>query len=258
MNTSTAVAIRPTVSDGQGVYDADELLYPDSDGKPMSDNTIQYRWIVTIKGNLDLLYKDRPDVFVAGDLLWYAVKEDSKLRQSPDVLVAVGRPKTDRGSYRQWEENGVPPQVVFEILSPGNRVGEMTRKFEFYDRYGVEEYYMYDPKDGDLSVWMRGSGETGEGENRLRAVNWQDEYVSPILGTRFVPHMNADMEIFYPDGRRFLTLQEMDEARERAEANAQRAEANAQRAEAERDSAVARAERLALRLRELGIDPDGA
>ncbi|MBC7805062.1 MAG: Uma2 family endonuclease [Akkermansiaceae bacterium] len=251
MNTSTAVAIRPTVPIGHGVYDADELLYPDSDGRPMSDNTIQYRWIVTIKENLDLLYKDRSDVFVAGDLLWYAVKEDSKLRQSPDVLVAVGRPKMDRGSYRQWEENGVPPQVVFEIMSPGNRAGEMTRKFEFYDRYGVEEYYIYEPKDGDLSVWMRGSGETGDGENRLRAVNWQDEHVSPILGIRFVPHMDADMEIFYPDGRRFLTLQQMDDARERAEANAQRAEA-------ERDSAVARAERLAIRLRELGIDPDEA
>ena len=57
-------------------------------------------------------------------------------------------PRGDRGSYKQWEEGGIAPQVVFEVLSPGNRAGEMRRKFQFYQRYGVEEYYIYDPDDG--------------------------------------------------------------------------------------------------------------
>ncbi len=52
---------------------SDDLLYPCSDGKPMADSTIQYRWIVTIKENVDLLFQDDPLVFVAGDLLWYPV-----------------------------------------------------------------------------------------------------------------------------------------------------------------------------------------
>jgi hypothetical protein len=33
-----------------------DLLYPDSDGKPMADNTEQYRWIVLIKENLEILF----------------------------------------------------------------------------------------------------------------------------------------------------------------------------------------------------------
>ncbi len=33
-----------------------ELIYPDSDGQPMSDNTKQFRWIVLIKENLEILY----------------------------------------------------------------------------------------------------------------------------------------------------------------------------------------------------------
>ena len=37
------------------------------------------------------------------------------------AMVVFGRPKGYRGSYRQWEEGGIAPQVVFEILSPGNR-----------------------------------------------------------------------------------------------------------------------------------------
>ncbi len=255
-------------------------MFPDSDGKPMSDNTIQYRWIVTIKGNLDLLYKDTPDVFVAGDLLWYAKHEEGTPRQAPDVMVVFGRLKGDRGSWQPWKENDTTPQVVFEIMSPSNRAGEMTRKFEFYDRYGVDEYYIYDPKDGDLSIWVRSTGDAAVdgaanpgavSQNRLRAVNYQDEYTSPLMGVRFAPRHNAEMTIWYPDGRRFLTMDETDAAREqaeaearraeanaqRAEANAQRAEANAQRAEAERDSAGARADRLAAKLSELGVDPDG-
>src|SRR5437016_2428062 len=95
--------------------------YPDSDGQPMADNTLQYEYITLIKGGLDIVFADVADVFVAGDLLWYAVEGEPTIRQAPDVLVAFGRPKGYRGSYRQWEEDNIPPQVVFEILSPGNR-----------------------------------------------------------------------------------------------------------------------------------------
>ena len=31
-----------------------EIIYPDSDGQPMADNTKQFRWIVTIKENLEI------------------------------------------------------------------------------------------------------------------------------------------------------------------------------------------------------------
>lgn len=50
------------------------IIYPTSDGKPMADNTRQFRWIVTIQGGIDALFRDDPNVFVAGDLLWYPVE----------------------------------------------------------------------------------------------------------------------------------------------------------------------------------------
>lgn len=99
-----------------------EIIYPDSDGQPIADNTKQFSWIVVIKENLDLLFADNPDVFVAGDLLWYPVEGDKTIRVAPDALVAFGRPKGDRGSYKQWVEDNIAPQVVFEILSPGNTI----------------------------------------------------------------------------------------------------------------------------------------
>ncbi|NEP85267.1 MAG: Uma2 family endonuclease, partial [Okeania sp. SIO3B3] len=97
-----------------------EIVYPDSDGQPMADNTIQFRWITVIHYNLAWLFADNNQVFVAGDLLWYPVENHRKLRQAPDVMVVFEVPKGDRGSYQQWKENNIAPQVVFEILSPGN------------------------------------------------------------------------------------------------------------------------------------------
>ena len=119
-----------------------DLLYPDSDGKPMADNTEQYRWIVLIKENLEILFANNDNVLIAGDLLWYPVRSRLIAPTAPNVMVALGRPKQKRRSYRQWQEDNIPPQVVFEILSYSNDTKEMDRKLEFYDTYGVEEYYM--------------------------------------------------------------------------------------------------------------------
>src|SRR5262249_9522600 len=116
---------------------AERIVYPDSDGRPMADNTEQFRWIVVLRDNLDAFLPD----FVAGDLLGDPVEGHRKIRVAPDVLVAGGGPKGRRGSYRQWEEDGVTPQVVFEVLSPDNTPAEMALKLAFYDQHGVREYY---------------------------------------------------------------------------------------------------------------------
>jgi Uma2 family endonuclease len=92
-----------------------------------------FSWIVKIKENLEILFANDPNVFVAGDLLWYPVEGSNNIKRAPDAMTVFGRPKGYRGSYQQWLEDNIAPQVVFEILSPGNRLAEMTAKFEFYD-----------------------------------------------------------------------------------------------------------------------------
>src|SRR4051812_22959065 len=184
-----------------------DVQYPDSDGQPMSDNTVQFRWITTIQGNLDVLFRDRPDVFVAGDNLIYPVQGDPTVRQAPDVYVAFGRPKGDRGSYKVWEEGGTFPQVVFEVWSPGNQPGDLTRKRKFYRTYGAEEYYAYDPDTNELEGWVRVGG-------RFDEVPELNGYVSPRLGIRF-DLTGPELVIRYPDGRPFLTFVELGERAER-------------------------------------------
>src|SRR5271166_2796628 len=85
------------------------IIYPDDDGQPMAENTLQFEWIVTIQGGLDAEFANDPNVFVAGDLLWYPVEGEPKIRQAPDAMVVLGRPQGYRGSYKQWEEDGIAP-----------------------------------------------------------------------------------------------------------------------------------------------------
>jgi hypothetical protein len=89
---------------------APRSIYPESDGQRMAENTRQFRWIVTIEGGLEALFRNRPDVFVAGDLLWYPVEGEPGTRVAPDALVVFGRPKGDRGAYLQWLEGGIAPK----------------------------------------------------------------------------------------------------------------------------------------------------
>jgi Uma2 family endonuclease len=210
-----------------------EIIYPDCDGQPMSDNTLQFSWIVKIKENLEILFANDPNVFVAGDLLWYPVEGSNSIKRAPDAMAVFDRPKGYRGSYQQWLEDNIAPQVVFEILSPGNRLAEMTAKFEFYDRYGVEEYYIYDPDRVDFAGWLRQA-------ERLQGISDISGWVSPRLGVRF--ELNEELEIYTPAGDLFLSPLEI----------AQKAEA----AELRADAAEQKAALMAAKLRELGLDPN--
>ncbi|MBD2311293.1 Uma2 family endonuclease [Desertifilum sp. FACHB-1129] len=225
-----------------------EIVYPDSDGQPMSDNTKQFRWIVVVQQNLEWLFADHSQVFIAGDLLWYPVQGNPKVRQAPDVMVVFGRPKGDRGSYQQWNEGDIAPQVVFEILSPGNTLTEMNKKQVFYDRYGVEEYYLYDPERNDLSGWLRS-------QERLDVIDPIADWVSPRLGIRF-DLSGEELALIRPDGERFATYVEIQRQLAQLQARVLEAESLLEQERLRTEQERLRAERLAQRLREAGIDPD--
>ncbi len=222
-----------------------KIKYPESDGKPMAENTVQYRNIVTTKEGLESLFYDRPDVFIAADLFWYPVEGNEDLRVAPDVFVALGRPKGDRRRYLQWEEDNVAPQVVFEIWSPGNRTKEKRNKLEFYQKHGVQEYYTYDPDRGLLEGWRRQPTSSG---SQLLPVPKMQDWVSPLLKIKF-ELVGKTMEIYGPDGKRFLSFQEQ---REQALKESQRAEREWQRAESA-EQEIARLKRL---LRQSNLNPD--
>ena len=233
-----------------------QIDYPDSDGKLMSDNTKQFRWITIVKYNLDWLFANDENVFIAGDLLWYPVEGNPKRRVAPDVMVAFGRPKGDRGSYKQWQENNIAPQVVFEILSPGNTANEMASKLAFYDRHDVEEYYIYDPDANALSGWERLDG-------YLTEIPVMQDWMSQRLGIKFDLNSPPELQIYRPDGELFLSFEQVSQrlatTTRELETTTRELEVISQNLSTTERELAAQTDRnqlLAAKLRELGIDPD--
>ena len=219
------------------------VVYPDSDGQPVADNTEQMDFIILVKSNLDALLPD----FVAGDHLWYPVEGDPKTRVAPDVYVALGRPKGHRGSYKQWEEAGVAPQVVFEWWSPGNGFVEQLRKLQFYSDHGVVEYFTFDQLRRSLGAFRR----TPTG---LEPVPVEGGVESSLLGVRF-DCINGDFKAWDAEGNPFLTVSELKERVARSESARQEAESARQEAESALRRAQAEAAVLRDKLVALGLDP---
>ncbi len=271
-----------TAADPRGCYVEDGIVYPDDDGVEMGDNSAQFAWITLLYANLTSQYATDPNVVVIGNMNWYPVKGKNQIYRAPDVMVVFGCGKDYRGSYIQWRENNIAPQVVFEILSPSNSVQEMEEKFHFYERHRVEEYYLYNPAAETLHVWVRDGA-------RLQEADTEAGFVSPRMRIRFEIGLEG-LKVYRADGTLFKELAEIEQElaateqelaetarkgeeterklateerqrakveREREEAQKKRLDAERQRAEAEQKLTIARSEIDALReqLRRAGINP---
>ncbi|MCS7208435.1 MAG: Uma2 family endonuclease, partial [Fimbriimonadales bacterium] len=228
-----------------------DIEYPETDGQPMASNTIQAEVMITLKENLEAMFRHRDDVFIAIDLFWYPVEGNNQERTAPDVMVVFGRPKGHRRSYKQWEENGIPPQVVFEVVSESNSEAELEgTKKDFYERHGVEEYYIYNPDTGRWQGFLRQDG-------KLQRVPVMEGWVSPRLGIRFGIGREADPGVYDTEGNRFPAYLELREALEQTiERERQRAERERRLREQERrlrEQAQTELERLKRLLQERGI-----
>jgi len=225
------------------------IEYPDDDGEPMADNTWQFRWIVLLAVNAEAYFRNSPNVFVAGNHLIYPVEGRPNIRFAPDMYVAFGRPKMDRRCYRVWKEEGIFPQVVFEVWSRHNRFQRMEDKKWFYEEYGAEEYYIVYPEfPCHIEGWMRSGG-------ALERIANMNGHLSPRLGFRFAVEA-GEIAIFGPDGRELRPAVEIAAEREVAEQARAAAERELTAERAGRAAEQERLARLAAKLRELGIDPD--
>jgi hypothetical protein len=164
-------------------------------------------------------------------------------------------------SYFIWLY-GKPPEIVIEIVS-NRKGGELSNKLLDYARLGVSYYVVYDPdayiSRAPLRIFARQGASFAE---------TFDPWLAEVgLGLTTWPGVYDGMEGVWlrwtdPAGALLATgteaktqeQQRTAQERQRAEQEYQRAEQEQQRAEQERQ----RADRLADKLRALGIDPDAS
>jgi hypothetical protein len=119
--------------------------------------------------------------------------------------------------------------VVFEIWSYSNRPGDKKNKMEFYNRYGVEEFYAHDPRPHKRTMegWLRRGG-------RLVKIEEMNGWESPRLGVTF-RRVEGEWNLYHPNGSPFENYEDLY---------------------ADREAERAAKEAAWAKLRELGIDPE--
>jgi Uma2 family endonuclease len=218
--------------------------YPTSDGKPMAETDHHRILMLDLIETLKEWYAPQERVYVSGNLLLFYVRGNKRRHLSPDVFVVKGVPKGNRLNYILWEE-GKAPQLVIELTSSSTRHEDVSRKFRLYqDVLQVKEYFLFDPFGDYLQPQLQGY--------RLRAGVYHP--IRPVEGRLpsgvvdlHLESSGEELRLYDPaTGRWLLTPRERIR---QAEAELQQ---ERRRAEAEQR----RAERLAARLRALGIDPE--
>ncbi|MCS7285276.1 MAG: Uma2 family endonuclease, partial [Hydrogenobacter thermophilus] len=74
---------------------------------------------------------------------------DEENAYQPDIVVVL------KDGKAKLTERGVegPPDMVIEILSPSTAYYDLTEKKEVYERVGVKEYWIVDPKRKAIEVY---------------------------------------------------------------------------------------------------------
>ncbi len=218
---------------------AEEL--PDSDDTPV-DNELQELAPTLLKAVLAYLWKGRTDWFFGIDMGIYYNPDEPPI--VPDGFLSLGvesvKSENLRSSYVLWEEQGILPQLVLEVVSKKYR-REYSGKKDFYEQLGVLYYVVYNPlrkRKPTLEIYKLIRGQY------LPMVGnpvWLPE-LGLGIGKERRTYQGREREwLFWYDeqGKRYLLPEELaDQATERA------------------DQAEARSQQLADRLRALGVDPE--
>lgn len=212
----------------------DEL--PCDDGEPMETGRHRQQMQLLIE-TLKPWLRARGDGYVAGNMFVYYSLAQVRHQdfKGPDVFVVLDVPQHERKSWVVWEE-GKPPDVVIELLSESTAEVDKTTKKRIYEsRMRVAEYFWFDPfAPSDWAGF------------RLR-------------GDHYEP-LEPDENDSLPSHALGLTLTRWQGVYDDVEATWLRwATADGillSTGEERADQAESRAERLAARLREMGVDPD--
>ena len=129
-------------------------------------------------------FRDRPDVYVSGNLFIYYEDGNPHAVVAPDVFVVLGADRADRSTYRLWEEPK-SPDFVLEITSRSTRREDQVNKRDLYRTLGVQEYWQFDPTSDYLKPPLQGLELVARDYRRLPARELADgalALASGVLG----------------------------------------------------------------------------
>lgn len=225
------------------VGDAPEYPFPypnvelvETDGEPL-DSDWQRLEINLLTESIKFHFRDRNDFYAGGNMFIYYSVEQAKARdfKGPDFFFVWGAtPNPLRPYWAVWEEKGLLPSVIIELLSPSTAKEDLTTKKEVYQNVlRTPEYYCYDPDKQSLHGWDLKKGRKYE-PLELDERGWIfSEELGLWLGTwegTFSQSPATWLRFFTPGGKVVQLKEEFEE--QRAEAEKKKARTQKKRAEA--------------------------
>ena len=219
-----------------------KIIYPSSDGEPLAE-TQQHVLAILMSLALLRLYLQEQQAVVFADQFLYYIEGNPRARVAPDVMVVFDIEKRLYPNYKIWEGQQTPA-IIFEVTSAGTKETDWNFKKTLYEQLGVTEYWLFDPYGEWITEQLQGYRVNEDGVYKPIRDN-----CSEVLQLKL--QAEAYLIGFYrlDNGEKLLTPEELYSANLAAN---QRVEQETQRAEQEK----ARADRLAEKLRQLGVNLD--
>jgi Uma2 family endonuclease len=217
----------------------DIVVFPPSNlysDEPPLESSLHLQQLILLLKCIDWLWKDRDDYFAAGNLtVYYSPKQiKSQDFRGPDFFVVLGADKQERRSWTVWEENGQYPHIIIELLSDSTAKTDRGFKKALYENvFRTPDYFWFDPNSLEFKGFHLLDGTYQDLEPNDRDHLWSQQ-----LGL-FLGIHEQKLRFFMPDGTLVSTPEET-------------AEAESLRADFEQQ----RNEKLMMKLRELGVEPD--
>lgn len=155
----------------------------------------------------------------------------------PDLIVAFGCDIALVYEQRGYaiDAQGKPPDFALEVASVSTGVVDYTDKRAEYERYGVREYWRYDPSGGQYHDAALAADKLVDGLYKPIEIEWLDadrcRGYSEVLGL-YVCWEYGELRFWDPATEVYIKTHQDDVARAEAEAKARR-EAEARNAELE-------------------------
>lgn len=205
--------------------DARQLL---SD-EPEMESTQHYQQLALLVSSLEWCWRDRDDFFIGANLTVYYTHQQLRRREfrGPDSFLVREVSREPRNSWVVWEEGGRYPDLIIELLSDSTaKVDRTDKKALYQDIFHTPEYFWFSPITLEFAGFRLAGKQYVAIPADARGWRW-----SEVLGL-YLGVTNGQLRYFDEPGQIVSTP---------AETALQEQQ---------------RAERLAQRLRELGVEPD--
>ena len=207
--------------------------------------------------SLGVHFASEPNVTVASEVPvgpGLPVRDDARI---PDLMVVRGADRELIEEQRGYalDQQGRAPDFVLEVASPSTGRADYTDKRRDYERFGVVEYWRFDPSGGEYHDAALAGDRLVDGVYQPIAIDILGEGrlrgYSEAIGL-YVCWEEEMLRFFDPVSERYLRSHEEAETHAREEETARRrAEARTQEEAAARGRAEARATELEAELRRL-------